>query len=77
MGAGVSANPYYEEYLGYWSMKWHDAESEMRRWFENYAPSKFTRYPEATEWMTIEEETRTVRGRPAAADVYAARAQKI
>ena len=54
---------YYTGYPGYWTMKWHDKEDDMRRWFKNYAPSRFASYPEAYEWLTIEEETRTVRGR--------------
>lgn len=53
---------YNEKYEGYWSMRWHDEDSDLQRWFDNYKVDR-NAYVSEREWLTIEEYSWACRGK--------------
>lgn len=51
-----TVDPYHSEYDGFYSMKWHDAETNaLKRWFENYKVDKYASCAGETECMVVTE----------------------
>lgn len=46
---------YEPGYPGVYTMQWHDKDDDLRRWFGNYAESKYGIHLGDCEWLTIEE----------------------
>jgi hypothetical protein len=47
---------YHTEYEGYYSMSWHDQETNaLKRWFDNYKIDRGATFAAETEWLIVKE----------------------
>jgi hypothetical protein len=47
--------PYQAHYPGVWTMQWHDKDTELKRWFENWKTDCYASFASEHEWLVIEE----------------------
>lgn len=57
-------DPYHAEYDGFYTMKFHDAETNaLKRWFENFKVDRMAYFANDFEWLVVHEKPSTSKSR--------------